>query len=195
MHGTRPKSSKGRSRPKLYYTQSVDDSVCRHPSAVSQTPSEYTHDRFHRSNSHLKQTSTTHPGTAPEIFRNSHTRSANCLSKYKVLPPIEPAKDSSSKVLMTKESLTIDEDVMSLLLAIRAPCGRRFNGHFYPSDTLQAIITAAEAKYGTSYERCLIETMDVPRRTFRNLTMTFAQCGILNKSVLCITEDTALDST
>ncbi|XP_072552957.1 UBX domain-containing protein 10 [Salminus brasiliensis] len=82
-----------------------------------------------------------------------------------------------------------------LLLAIRTPFGQRFECHFQPTDTLQAVIAAAEAKSGERYEHAVIETMEVPRQTFTDLTTSLSQCGIFNKSVLCISlEDSAMDS-
>lgn len=77
----------------------------------------------------------------------------------------------------------------SLLLAIRAPCGRRFQQNFFPTDSLLAVISGAEVRFGTRYEEPFIETMDVPRRAFTDLTVTLAQCGILNRSVLCISQE------
>ncbi|KAM7411297.1 hypothetical protein PAMA_021337 [Pampus argenteus] len=76
----------------------------------------------------------------------------------------------------------------SLLLAIRAPCGRRFQQHFDHTDPLQKVRASAEARYGTRYGAVAIETMDVPRRTFTDMDMTLAHCGILNRSVLCISQ-------
>lgn len=84
---------------------------------------------------------------------------------------------------------TMPQDEPDLLLAIRNPCGQRFKCHFHPSDKLQVVLSNAEAEFGEKYENCIIETMDVPRRTFTNLTITLAQSGILNKSVLCISQD------
>ncbi|XP_041701624.1 UBX domain-containing protein 10 [Coregonus clupeaformis] len=89
-------------------------------------------------------------------------------------------------------------DPRSLLLAIRAPCGRRFEHHFLPKDTLLMVLASAEARYGTRYEHGYIETVDgyietgvdrPLRRTFTDLNMTLAQCGILNRSVLCIFQE------
>ncbi|XP_076840464.1 UBX domain-containing protein 10 [Brachyhypopomus gauderio] len=82
-----------------------------------------------------------------------------------------------------------------LLLAVRSPCGQRFTCLFRPTDMLHAVVAAAEAKSGLRYEHAVIETMDVPRRTFKNLTMTLTQCGIFTKSVLCISlEDSTTDT-
>ncbi|MED6249403.1 hypothetical protein ATANTOWER_013567 [Ataeniobius toweri] len=60
----------------------------------------------------------------------------------------------------------------SLLLAIRAPCGRRFEQHFDPADTLREVRASAEAWFAASYSEAFIETMDVPRRTFTDMDMT-----------------------
>lgn len=76
-----------------------------------------------------------------------------------------------------------------LLLAIRAPCGRRFQQHFDPADALRMVRASAEDRYATRYGEVSIETMDVPRRTFTDMDMTLAQCGILNRSVLCISQN------
>ncbi|XP_034392444.1 UBX domain-containing protein 10 [Cyclopterus lumpus] len=84
--------------------------------------------------------------------------------------------------IMTKES-------GSLLLAIRAPCGRRFQQHFDPTDTLLMVRASAELRYEAEYGEASIETMDVPRRTFTDMGVSLAQCGILNRSVLCISQN------
>ncbi|XP_074498571.1 UBX domain-containing protein 10 [Sebastes fasciatus] len=76
----------------------------------------------------------------------------------------------------------------SLLLAIRAPCGRRFQQHFDATDTLLTVRASAEVRYGAQYGEASIETMDVPRRTFTDMDMTLAQCGIVNRSLLCISQ-------
>ncbi|XP_048873713.1 UBX domain-containing protein 10 isoform X2 [Brienomyrus brachyistius] len=76
-----------------------------------------------------------------------------------------------------------------LLLAIRSPNGRRFQQRFHSSETLQTVLAAAEARYGTKYEDSIIETMDVPRLSFTDLTQTLAESGIRNRSVVCITQE------
>ncbi|XP_062398209.1 UBX domain-containing protein 10 [Sardina pilchardus] len=74
----------------------------------------------------------------------------------------------------------------SLTLAIRTPCGIRIEHRFNPDNTLRSVIAAAEARQGRRYRHSVVETMDMPRRTFTDLNLTLAQCGILNRSVLCI---------
>lgn len=69
---------------------------------------------------------------------------------------------------------------------MRAPCGGRFQQHFEPSDTLRAVRASAEARYGAKYGDASIETAEVPRRTFADMDLTLDQCGILNRSLLCI---------
>ncbi|XP_063798222.1 UBX domain-containing protein 10 [Pseudophryne corroboree] len=73
-----------------------------------------------------------------------------------------------------------------LLLAIRCHCGKRFEQYFRRSDTLHSILAAAEEKTGVPCKDCSVETMEVPRRRFPDLSQTLQQCGIPNKSVLCI---------
>ncbi|XP_078281283.1 UBX domain-containing protein 10 [Rhinoraja longicauda] len=73
-----------------------------------------------------------------------------------------------------------------LQLAVRYPSGQRFESCFRPSDTLQTILSVAERKSNGNYKNSVVETMDVPRRSFCDLTKTLEECGIQNKSVLCI---------
>ncbi|XP_056398044.1 UBX domain-containing protein 10 isoform X2 [Hyla sarda] len=78
------------------------------------------------------------------------------------------------------------EEEPRLLLAIRSHSGQRFERYFRPSDTLYAILAAAEEKTGTSCKDCSVEAMEVPRRSFTDHSRTLQECGIPNKSVLCI---------
>ncbi|XP_032156554.1 UBX domain-containing protein 10 [Sapajus apella] len=73
-----------------------------------------------------------------------------------------------------------------LLLAVRSPTGQRFVRHFRPTDDLQTIVAVAEQKNKTSYQCCSIETMEVPRRRFSDLTKSLQECRIPHKSVLGI---------
>ncbi|XP_038579500.1 UBX domain-containing protein 10 [Micropterus salmoides] len=90
--------------------------------------------------------------------------------------------------IMTKEAGATG----SLLLAIRAPCGRRFQQHFNPTDTLLTVKASAEVRYGVKYGDTSIETVDLPRRTFTDMNMTLAQCGILNRWLLCISQNDSM---
>lgn len=76
-----------------------------------------------------------------------------------------------------------------LLLAIRSPSGQRFVRYFRPSDDLQTVLAVAEQKNKATYQHCSIETMDVPRRRFSDLTKSLQECGILHKSVLGISQE------
>lgn len=76
-----------------------------------------------------------------------------------------------------------------LLLAIRSPSGQRFVRYFRPSDDLQTVLAVAEQKNKATYQHCTIETMDVPRRRFSDLTKSLQECGILHKSVLGISQE------
>ncbi|NXQ91839.1 UBX10 protein, partial [Nyctibius grandis] len=78
------------------------------------------------------------------------------------------------------------KEELHLLLAIRSPSGQRFEHLFKPTDSLQTVLAAAEQKMSAKYNRCSIEMMEVPRRSFSDLTRSLRECGILHKSVLCI---------
>ncbi|KFQ39476.1 UBX domain-containing protein 10, partial [Mesitornis unicolor] len=73
-----------------------------------------------------------------------------------------------------------------LLLAIRSPSGQRFEHHFKPTDSLQRVLAVAEQKTSAKYKCCCVETVEVPCRSFSDLTRSLRECGILHKSVLCI---------
>ncbi|NXW20625.1 UBX10 protein, partial [Circaetus pectoralis] len=92
---------------------------------------------------------------------------------------------SPSTSTLSLEELPKEESHL-LLLAIRSPCGHRFEHHFKPTDSLQTVLAVAEQKMSAKYKRCSVETMEVPRRSFSDLTRSLHECGILHKSVLCI---------
>ncbi|NWT56044.1 UBX10 protein, partial [Erythrocercus mccallii] len=73
-----------------------------------------------------------------------------------------------------------------VLLAVRSPSGQRFEHHFKPSDSLQTVLAVAGQKLLANYQHCSVETMEVPRRSFSDLTKSLHECGILPRSVLCI---------
>ncbi|XP_042333669.1 UBX domain-containing protein 10 [Sceloporus undulatus] len=73
-----------------------------------------------------------------------------------------------------------------LLLAIRSPSGQRFERHFKPTDSLKTVLAVAAQKNSATYRHCSIETVEVPRRTFSDLSKSLAECAIPHKSVLCI---------
>lgn len=226
MHLTRPKSSKGRSRPVLnsFHGDSADAQkppaslVSTEPLSPAKRSLRPEPQPVVRQAGQRKQTPKTGP-VAP-------------LNKYKVLPSIERKRSEVSPGLdcaMSNLSLcdsgdavttqrheeaeiqmcssgedsgsddgnqppqgaTFTETGVSLLLAIRAPCGRRFQQHFDPTDTLLAVKARAEVMYGTQYEDTCIQTMDVPRRTFTDMDMTLEQCGILSRTLLCICQNDA----
>ncbi|XP_024605787.1 UBX domain-containing protein 10 [Neophocaena asiaeorientalis asiaeorientalis] len=76
-----------------------------------------------------------------------------------------------------------------LLLAVRSPSGRRFVHHFRPTDDLYTVVAVAEHKNKATYRHRSIETMEVPRRHFSDLTKSLQECGILHKSVLGISQE------
>ncbi|XP_032564598.1 UBX domain-containing protein 10 [Chiroxiphia lanceolata] len=81
-----------------------------------------------------------------------------------------------------------------VLLAVRSPSGQRFEHHFKPSDSLLTVLAMAGQKLLANYQHCSIETMEVPRRSFSDLTKSLHECGILHKSVLCIRQDKQHDA-
>lgn len=232
MHLTRPKSSKGRSRPALN-----TDGIQR-PPATPESPVFSRPDRNFRTQAQPIVWQASHLDQDDILHMLQHTPAAppQSLNKYKVLPSIErrqsevsPRRDLEKN--MSKLNLSDDDTVLqrrrhvetdpptaqissseghlrlwpkppdpgskgskeagdsgSLLLAIRGPCGRRFQQHFERTDTLLMVRASAEARFGAAYGDACIETMDVPRRSFTDMDMTLAQCGILNRSVLCISQ-------
>ncbi|XP_034280173.1 UBX domain-containing protein 10 [Pantherophis guttatus] len=76
-----------------------------------------------------------------------------------------------------------------LLLAIRSPSGERFERYFRPTDNLGTVVAVAEQKNAATYRRCSIRTVEVPRRTFSDLSRSLQDCAIHHKSVLCILLD------
>lgn len=103
-------------------------------------------------------------------------------------PPEKPGrkmrKESPSMSTLSLEELPKEES--HLLLAVRSPSGQRFEHHFKPTDSLQAVLAVAEQKMLTKYKHCSVEMMEVPRRSFSDLTRSLHECGVLHKSVLCI---------
>ena len=246
MHLTRPKSSKGRSRPTISHNPHMDtfqnQPVTPKPPAMQHDRSERVLRSFpHLFNKHTSQLSTE---KVAELRQNVPAAPSLSLNKYKVLPSIEkkPKEDMSESGMEEKTSkLRLSDSLLlqgrpsvrthtmirsnpamrnvaevqckvwpkppgpntmttdtqspsgippsSLLLAIREPFGKRFELHFLHTDSLLTVIACAEARYGMRFEHGFIETMDVPRRTFTDLSLTLAQCGIVNRSVLYITQD------
>lgn len=85
--------------------------------------------------------------------------------------------------------LPVSPEGPHVLLAVRSPSGQRFEHHFRPSDSLQTVLTVAGQKLLANFQNCRVETMEVPRRSFSDLTKSLQECGILPRSVLCIRRD------
>uniref|UniRef100_A0A8C7QI96 UBX domain protein 10 n=1 Tax=Oncorhynchus mykiss TaxID=8022 RepID=A0A8C7QI96_ONCMY len=207
MHLTRPKSSKGRSRPNLSHTPNMDVADSFHNTPLIPKPPSMGYDRSDRclrsrSQSLFRQSSQLSVKQDPDYLDTVPKVPSLPFpwNKYKPLPSIE--KKMSEEGVSLRESPPLfspgSPDPLSLLLAIRAPCGRRFEYHFLPTDTLLTVLASAEARYEARYEHSYIEIVDgyvksvvdrPLRRTFTDLNMTLAQCGILNRSVLCIFQE------
>nr|XP_029478301.1 UBX domain-containing protein 10 [Oncorhynchus nerka] len=275
MHLTRPKSSKGRSRPNLSHTPNMDVADSFHNTPLIPKPPSMGYDRSDRclrsrSQSLFRQSSQLSVKQDPDYLDTVPKVPSLPFpwNKYKPLPSIEKktseegislrGMEEKTSKLSLSDSLIVQArqghgehqlssvrtraesrsnpeignvsevlcevcptpnlsvmattpeaenppvfspgtpDPLSLLLAIRAPCGRRFEYHFLPTDTLLTVLASAEARYGARYEHGYIEIVDgyiksvvdrPLRRTFTDLNMTLAQCGILNRSVLCIFQE------
>lgn len=100
--------------------------------------------------------------------------------------PLSQTREGAFSILNLEEP---SEKEPRLLLAIRSPSGHRFERHFRPTDSLKAVLVVAEQKNSTVYESCSIETVEVPRRTFSDLTRSLQECAIPHKSVLCIQQE------
>ncbi|NWU44320.1 UBX10 protein, partial [Hylia prasina] len=85
--------------------------------------------------------------------------------------------------------LPVSPEEPHVLLAVRSPSGQRFEHHFKPSDSLQTVLAVAGQKLLANYQHCSVETMEVPRRRFLDLTKSLHECGILPRSMLCIRLD------
>lgn len=99
---------------------------------------------------------------------------------------IRTKRQSSSRASNIEEP---SDEEPRLLLAVRSPSGQRFVRYFRPSDNLQTVLEVAEQKNKATYQHCSIETMEVPRRRFSDLTKSLQECGILHKSVLGISQE------
>uniref|UniRef100_UPI0037E82EEE UBX domain-containing protein 10 n=1 Tax=Semicossyphus pulcher TaxID=241346 RepID=UPI0037E82EEE len=240
MHLTRPKSSKGRSRPAVnssICTDDLDYSTQRPPASPDSPVYSSRPDRTLRSQSQpiMWQTGQLSQDEVLQMLQHAPAAPPQSLNKYKVLPSIEKRHSEVRSLDEHMSDLHLSDDAIlqqshrhegpdlqtgkasrserdfqvwpkpppdpgpvttkeagstgSLLLAIRAPCGRRFQQHFDPTDTLRTVRASAQVRYGVQYGEVSIETMDVPRKTFTDMDMTLAQCGIVNRSVLCISQN------
>ncbi|NXI37275.1 UBX10 protein, partial [Galbula dea] len=109
-------------------------------------------------------------------------------SSHMQCPPEKPGgKMRPECPLMSALGLEeLPQEESYLLLAVRSPSGQRFQHRFKPTDSLQTVLAMAEEKMAAGYKHCSLETMEVPRRSFSDLTRSLHECGILHKSVLCI---------
>lgn len=112
------------------------------------------------------------------------SRAQVCALEKKFI--IRTKRQSSSRASNMEEP---SDQEPRLLLAVRSPSGQRFVHYFRPSDDLQTVLEVAEQKNKATYQHCSIETMEVPRRRFSDLTKSLQECGILHKSVLGIAQE------
>ncbi|XP_036303194.1 UBX domain-containing protein 10 [Pipistrellus kuhlii] len=237
MHVIRPKSAKGRSRPRLHQPQ--DAGVCSHRTPPSPQPAIPCESLSSQKPGACAPRSPIQgaPHEVPELLQQVPMGASSSLNKYPVLPSINRktlgeagvetvAPRAGSLQLSSLQALyqeeagttkTSQEDSRAaaqflerklrrqscsragdlqepsdqeprLLLAVRSPSGRRFVRHFRPTDDLQTIVAVAEHKNKATYRHCSIETMEVPRRRFSDLTKSLQECRIPHKSVLGISQ-------
>ncbi|XP_069466472.1 UBX domain-containing protein 10 [Ambystoma mexicanum] len=117
--------------------------------------------------------------------KSSKESVAKTPSTYSDKPPVN--SDEKRSLLYSDLEEPLEEP--RLLLAVRSPSGRRYERYFRPTDSLQTIVAVTELRSITRYKNCSIETMEVPRRSFSDLSKSLEDCGILNKSVLCIFQE------
>ncbi|XP_012512373.1 PREDICTED: UBX domain-containing protein 10 [Propithecus coquereli] len=243
MHVTRPKSAKGRTRPRLHKSQGTE--VCS-PQIPSSPPPAIPCELPSSQKPVACAPKSPKQGALDEIpeslLQQVPHGASSSLNKYPVLPSIsrktleegavetvaEQASSlqlSSIRALFQKETCTSktseeasrapacalerkfvvqtkrqgssrprnleepSDQEPRLLLAVRSPSGQRFVRYFRPTDDLQTVVAVAEQKNKTSYRHCSIETMEVPRRRFSDLTRSLQECRIPHKSVLGISQE------
>ncbi|XP_028849174.1 UBX domain-containing protein 10-like [Denticeps clupeoides] len=194
MHMSRPKSSKGRSRP-LLRSQSGNSAVFQagaatpRPPSLSRDPCPPSHGLRRASGaSGVQDTVTSRPLNKYRVLPSIEKKLMGSVEE-KILPEARQHLTSQSNPEMVCSTPGSSEEQASLTLAVRAPCGSRFEHRFRPGSTLQSVVAAAEARLGREYQGVLIRTMDRPGRTFTDMSLTLAQCGVLSRSVLCIAQD------
>ncbi|KAM4014868.1 UBX domain-containing protein 10 isoform 1-T4 [Anomaloglossus baeobatrachus] len=215
MHVTRPKSAKGRTRttpqgaahsmeaypchssptPRVSSARGMSSPRDDIPELIHQFPSRPTSSSLNRyrvlpsigaaggrqSAEHELVHRTSAMRLAPEV-RDRH--STKTLYRQQSGEAGTGQSNMEDSVVKVQEPPSTQEP--RLLLAVRSHSGQRFERFFRPSDTLFTVLAAAEEKTGTSCKDCSVESMEVPRRSFTDLSRTLQECGIPNKSVLCI---------
>uniref|UniRef100_A0A4W5RTG6 Uncharacterized protein n=1 Tax=Hucho hucho TaxID=62062 RepID=A0A4W5RTG6_9TELE len=193
MHLTRPKSSKGRCRPSLSHPPNVDMAASFHDTPLIPKPPSM---GYNRSDRCLPPAITIMFLSYP-LFPSLGTNTMRTRASSQSNPELGNVSEVLCKVCPTPNPLDLSvmattpktesppvfppgtPDPRSLLLAIRAPCGSRFEHHFLLTDTL-----LQRPRYGTRYEHDYIETVDGYietgvdrpfRRTFTDLNMTLHQ--------------------
>uniref|UniRef100_A0A8D2KX62 UBX domain protein 10 n=1 Tax=Varanus komodoensis TaxID=61221 RepID=A0A8D2KX62_VARKO len=219
MHVTRPKSAKGRTRSNLSFSHSVEAYSYQVPASPQPLAPchDAAGGRRASSSQQLSQPLPVFPAEIPDLLQQVPMGTSSSLNKYRVLPSISrkemragtvevmsdqigqlqgsaqtEEEDKISKGTSAAPALNLDEPCEKeprLLLAIRSPSGQRFEHHFRPMDSLKTILAVAEQKNSAVYKHCSIETAEVPRRTFSDLTKSLQECAIVHKSVLCILQE------
>ncbi|NXP25515.1 UBX10 protein, partial [Scytalopus superciliaris] len=251
MHGSRPKSAKGRRRPSFSHPQGVETCPCQAPpSPLAASPRELVSGQRAALTKPALPPAKVSPEEIPELLQQVPLKTSCSLNKYRVLPSIGwkgvggdavealarrtdrldvsegregapkftttlageegPASTLSGSATPTAESSHLHRppeqggrkvrqespstspsglEEPLVLLAVRSPSGQRFEHHFKPSDSLLTVLAMAGQELLANYQHCSVETMEVPRRSFSDLTKSLHECGILHKSVLCIRQD------
>ncbi|GIZ05157.1 UBX domain-containing protein [Caerostris extrusa] len=102
----------------------------------------------------------------------------------------EESEDKPRRPLIRSATFTIEKerpDIRGpfLSIAIRLPDGSRVTDKFDCKDTLRNVCELAIEKMdGPKPERYSVVTTDVPKRTFKDLTMSLKEVGIDDKTLL-----------
>ncbi|XP_049734088.1 UBX domain-containing protein 10 [Elephas maximus indicus] len=242
MHVIRPKSAKGRTRPRLHISQGAEVCSSHTPSSPPPAIPCESPSTWKPGACTPKSPNQGAPDEIPELLQQVSIGASSSLNKYPVLPSINRKNleeragetvaktvsslhlssikahyqeetrtmktgedDSRARACPPEEKVTIEtkrqgssrtgnleepsDQEPRLLLAVRSPSGQRFIRHFRPTDDLQTVVAVAEQKNKTTYPRCSIKTMEVPRRSFSDLTKSLQECRIPHKSVLSISQE------
>ncbi|XP_059232451.1 UBX domain-containing protein 10 isoform X2 [Mustela nigripes] len=196
MHVLRPKSAKGRTRPSPHRPQGTEPGPHRPPAALP--PAMPCEPPSGQRPGACAPRKSLEEGSVETVVKQAGSLRLSGTVKKNEEESRAPASSPERKVIIRTRRQTSpragdpeepSDQEPRLLLAVRSPSGRRFVHHFRPTDALQMVVAVAEDKNQASYQPCSIETMEVPRRRFSDLTRSLQECRIPHKSVLGISQE------